>query len=177
MRVILLALLMLPLGACNQRQPPAEVYRSAWHRMVVTLHLEPIFGSPCFVKEKTQFGDTYAFIGEDKCYRLNPPERIDGIWHYEFEGSQLLTSAEFAKGDLWSHDHTWLEPSMHLPDGLCDKDGPCDGDFHVVFIGRRSQYPGRYGHLGGSRNLVLMDRLISIERMPAAKTTESAAPR
>lgn len=35
--------------------------------------------------------------------------------------------------------------------------------FRVEFIGRRTVYPGTYGHLGGYDHYIIADRVISIE--------------
>ncbi len=36
----------------------------------------------------------------------------------------------------------------------------------IEFIGRKTQYPGNYGHMGVSANLIIVDQLISAKGQP-----------
>jgi hypothetical protein len=167
MRMLLLASLLILSGcSLSSRDPAPESYRSAWDRFVVGWRLEGIFGYACTREEIHSGVKVLAAIPSEQCYRFNPPERIEGVWIDEFEGVRLLTNAQYDAGIRYiEDDSTWLEvkPADQRPGT-----GPPDYTprvFRIVFIGRRSTYPGEYGHFGMSRHLVLLDRMISIEEI------------
>jgi hypothetical protein len=178
MRNLLVATVLL-LTACSPRPgaPDPESYQRIRDRMIVRFHLEPLAGYPCSYPTKVEGITVMATLDDDQCYRFNPPERIDGIWINEFENSALLTPTQFAKFNTPEGTiDGWLDIRTALPSRLRDSHGRYDGNFHIVFIGRRSAYPGHFGHMGMAPNLVLVDKLISIERLPESKPTESPAP-
>lgn len=162
--LLLLSLLILP-GCSSDRPTPAAAYAKWTDRLIVSLGLEYSVGTSCW--EKVGEGDESGvrFIGEEKCFRFDPPERIKGVWMREYEGSSLLTQAQYDAGLRFIRDDdTWLEPFAADRPPVDEKDVRA---YRVEFIGRRSSYPGAYGHMGGSRHIVLLDRMISIEEIKA----------
>lgn len=158
---------MLILTGCSTQSndPSPQRYRSGWNRFAAQLGVEGVFGA-CMKKGTYKGHETLESIPDEQCYRFNPPERIEGVWIDEFEGVRLLTTAQYDAGirDV-EDDSTWLDvkPADQRPGT-----GPPDYTprvFRIVFIGRRSTYPGEYGHGGMSRHLVLLDRMISIEEI------------
>ncbi len=168
-RALLVTLLILTACSPGRRHTPGAAYRDPANRVLVDLGLDGVFGPPaCYRKEGFGKSSILGFIGDDQCYRFKAPERIEGIWHDEFEGSLLLTPEERAKG-VWieGQRRRWLDWKIHAPGEACRWREGCD--YRIVFIGRRTLVDGAYGHLGGSQELVLLDRLISIEPWPLAK--------
>ena len=130
--------------------------------MIAALHLEWLFGWPCTVEELDGSSKVITSVPPDQCYRFDPPERIQGVWMNAFEGSELLTTEEFATGVRYKeNDATWLAMGDKFS-GRYDKKN-FGRAFKVVFVGRRASFPGAYGHMGMSRHLVLVDQLISLK--------------
>ena len=55
-------------------------------------------------------------------------------------------------------EHIWLDFNKNQP--LFD-----DGDFEIDFIGRRTMYQGYYGHMGGSGQSIIVDRIIAMREV------------
>ena len=96
-----------------------------------------------------------------KCDRMTPERHWTGLWRNDFEGSVFCAAP--AKQCVETPDATWLDFSISLPPqwkGLSP-----GGLYAVDFIGRATVYPGHYGHVGGFRQEVVMDRLISMREI------------
>lgn len=166
-RALLSALFILSTSACSDRSSIAAPYKNTWDRFIIQLGFG--FGyQPCYRNEKTRYGDVLGFIGNEQCYRFNPPVRMRGIWLDEFEGSEFLPNATKAPaGWPYSRDAIWLDFTRHeslLANGNGERRA-----FAIEFIGRRATFPGSYGHLGGSRHLVIVDKLLSANPVPVLK--------
>jgi len=102
---------------------------------------------------------------------------LQGIWQDEFEGSAFFEgalTAESVKREIERRSKLnyntnewldWLGPATGLPAAKSSNSRM----IRIDFIGRRTAYPGRYGHFGMSRTLVLVDRVISAEVIYEAK--------
>lgn len=158
-RVLLAMLLLTSICACSDRSSIAASYKSPLDRAVVQLGFG--FGyKPCYRKEETPYGDVFGFIGDEECYRFDPPVRMRGIWLDEFEGSEFLPGATEAPAEWhYSHEAIWL--GFARPEPLLARENGEPRAFAVEFIGRRATYPGRYGHMGGSRHMVIVKKLLS----------------
>ena len=78
-RARLSTLLLLSLCACSDRASIAVPYKNPWDRAVVQLGFG--FGYvPCYRREETPYGDVFAFIGDEACFRFDPPMRMRGVW-------------------------------------------------------------------------------------------------
>lgn len=167
-RALLLTPVLILAGCSSERHGTSpERYLSSWDRFVARSGLEGVLGYPCARKETDDHGTVLTRIPDDQCYRFNAPERVEGVWIDEFEGQRLLSQAQFDAGiRRVEGDETWLEVEWadYPPRPENDVEG-APRTFRIVFIGRRSTYPGAYGHLGGSRHLVLVDRIISLEEI------------
>lgn len=165
-RVLLTLLLLLGLCACSDRSSLAAPYKNPWDRIAIQIGYAGWVYTPCYRKESDAYGDVQVFIGSQKCFHFNPPERMRGIWLDEFEGSAFLPDVT-ASPVVWhySPDAIWLEftqPEPLLADG--------QKAYAVEFVGRRATYPGHYGHLGMSRHLILVDELLSASPVPPPET-------
>lgn len=102
--------------------------------------------------------------GMDQCFRFGASKHWQGLWYSGFEDSEFCDEPA-AKcpnvGTDVSLDFGSAEPKeARFPPG---------GLYAVEFIGRASLYPGTFGHMGMSKNEVLVDRLISIRTVRAPK--------
>ena len=110
-------------------------------------------------------GDDACRPGYD-CADLAPAERMRGVWVTGFERSAFVPNATAAPayGDP-APDRIWLDfadgspPDPALRAEL-DKMGTTAA-VALEFIGRRSRGPGNFGHMGGAREMVRVERIIS----------------
>jgi len=113
-----------------------------------------LFGQPCLRGETDRLPD-------DQCYRMAPPERMRGIWIDEFEGSRFLPGLTAAPAADPAGPRIWLDMDAHPVPALPAERRRPGGVYLVDFIGRRTLYPGHYGHMGMSEQEVVVQRLIS----------------
>jgi len=167
-RALLSAFLLLGVCGCSDRSSIAAPYKSPWDRFIVQLGFG--FGyTPCYRNEKSPYGDALAFVGNEQCFRFNPPERMHGVWLDEFEGSEFLPDAKSAPAQSrYSPNAIWLDFTRHEP--LLTRGNGEPRAFAIEFVGRRATYPGSYGHMGGTRHLVIVNRLLSAKPLPPPKS-------
>ena len=164
--------LLMSIVACSDRSSIAASYKNPWDRVVVQLGFG--FGyEPCYRKEETTYGDVLEFIGNEACFRFDPPERMRGVWLDEFEGSEFLPNATEAPanrptGAGHSRNAIWLDFTRHEP-LLADRHDARRA-FAIEFVGRRATFPGRYGHMGGSPDLVIVKELLSATLIPPPRS-------
>jgi hypothetical protein len=154
-------LLLLSLCACSDRSSLAAPYKNPWDRVAIKLGYAFWVYQPCFRKEHTPYGDTQGFIGSEKCYRFNRPERMRGVWLNEGEDAEFLPDATVSPlVRTYSPDATSLEfrPENFLTGG--------HQAYTIEFVGRRATYPGHYGHMGMSRHLIIVDEVLSAKPVP-----------
>ena len=136
----------LALAACSQPQP-ADQNRQAG------------------VEQPPAAGNEACTAGFD-CADLLPAERMRGVWVTGFERSAFVPNATEppAYGDP-SPDRIWL---TFAPDSPPDPALRAELDkmrttaaVALEFIGRRSRGPGNFGHMGGAREMVRVERILS----------------
>lgn len=101
-------------------------------------------------------------------YVLGPPREITGIWHDGFEESYFYEGAKDLSSSTSDKD---------MPDIWLDTDGKIDlpnplrsANYRIAVIGREPtcgtrEPPFGYGHLGMSKRLIVVDRVISVVRI------------
>jgi hypothetical protein len=102
---------------------------------------------------------------EEECYKFDPPRRWTGLWLGGFETSRFCPEPTRECPDDAPGEMIWLEvgPTAHVP--AWDRKTAA-GMWRVDFIGRKSSFHGQYGHMGASNEEIIMDRLLSIKRVP-----------
>jgi hypothetical protein len=150
--VILLSFVLLASG-CSPRgatSPAAYLHFRDYFRA----SFGSVFGYPCTHLTREDGVDVYESTKPQDCYRFSAARRMRGVWIDEFEGSEFFEGATSRSAvSLKNNDQTWLELENHRPTGRA---------YFMDFIGRKTLVPGHYGHMGGSRNLVLINRVISV---------------
>lgn len=130
---------------------------------------------PCTYRIDT---NVMGSLPTDQCFRMEPPQRYRGIWIDEFEGQQFVpegqTVPDWPRGDVRSakgreaFDRAraatiWLDVD-HADVGHDWRNG--GRRMFVEFIGRKTAYPGSYGHMGMSGHELIIDRMISMRECP-----------
>jgi hypothetical protein len=85
-----------------------------------------------------------------------PRQRYRGVWINEFEGSRFYPGRSTVPTSR-DEAHIWLEVEHSSLAGLV----PDGRAFLLEIEGRRTMYPGPFGHLGGADHELIVDRVIS----------------
>jgi len=120
--------------------------------------------------EKIRWGGFEAAPEQlDQCFRLTKPRHWRGVLHYDLEESRFCVDAvERCPPPADRESVNWLSFSSKivLPETLLRRPSdPLRRDFAIEFIGRRTLYPGHYGHMGTYPNEIMVDRLISVREI------------
>jgi hypothetical protein len=162
-RTFAMLLVLIGLVGCSDRSSLAAPYKSAWDRTAIHLGLAGLVYQPCYRKERTAYGDVLAFVGYEECFRFNPPERMRGVWLNRGEDEEFLPYMTTSPaGCLQSLDDS-VSLAFTRNEPLLNGDAEA---YSVEFVGRRATYPGRYGHLGMSDCVILVDQLFSATPVP-----------
>jgi hypothetical protein len=98
----------------------------------------------------------------EDCFEMTPRQHWSGLWRADLEGSQFCADAPGKPATecvgQTSRPETWFEPRARY-----DADGSL---YHVEFIGRRTAQPGRFGSYGTFQHEMIVDRMISILKLP-----------
>jgi hypothetical protein len=158
------------LAGCNRGGVPLAAYKHPRDALAAALPLGIFDIHPCASLRK--INGEKVIVGHsvvDQCYKMSPPRRYRGIWLEEFEGSIFFEGARDmadVKREILrlekepAVNRVWLSWPGRAPSSLRTLSG------HprlvvIDFIGRRTAYPGRYGHMGVARSEILVDRTLS----------------
>ncbi len=112
----------------------------------------------------------------DQCYKMEEPRRYQGIWIDAFEGQRFIPTGTTppawptgdpnspgwrAQADRAQAAAIWLDVERVKLGHDFRKGGR---KMLIDFIGRKTMFPGSYGHLGMSGNEIIVDRIISIKK-------------
>jgi hypothetical protein len=114
-------------------------------------------------------GGSIDRLYDPDCFKMLPDQRWTGLWNTGWEwtnfcpdpAKQCPTSAE--------HGSIWMEFAKGAYGGL--RELP-DGVYRVDFVGRRTKVSGHFGHQGYYDHLMVVDRMISIGKIPGEKYTK-----
>ena len=102
----------------------------------------------------------------EDCYKFEGQRRWKGLLRTGFETSRFCPAPAGECSDEAPGEHVWL--AWKEGAGKSPYRGEAYGGLYAVdFIGRKTAYPGHYGHMGMSDQEIVGDRLISIKRIEA----------
>lgn len=124
----------------------------------------------------------------DQCYKMEAARRYRGVWVDEFEGQAFIPEGtkapEWPRGDPKSPE--WREQAdraiaatIWLDVGRTNIGHKWQRGGHrafIEFIGRKTMYPGNYGHMGMSGQEIVVDRVISLRECPETRDCGSKQP-
>lgn len=113
-----------------------------------------------------------------QCYKLERSRRFRGIWVDQFEGQAFIP--EGTKAPVWPTGDPrspkwrkqidraiaasiWLDVESANVGHKMQQGGR---RVLIEFVGRKTMYPGHYGHMGMSGHLIIVDRVISFRECP-----------
>lgn len=122
--------------------------------------------------------ETMGSLPTDQCYKMEAPRRYRGIWIDEFEGQAFIpegtTAPEWPRADPaspgWREQFDRAQAATIWLDVERAKLGHHRNGGRKMFIdfmGRKTMYPGQYGHMGLSGHEIIVDRVISLKVCPA----------
>lgn len=174
-KLAVIALLMI--GGCGQASPPTPVKHDAYyekHKPPLHAYLDPVDREiarsgrgtrerpfACSYLRTYDGVEVIEGVETDKCFQMEPPKRWKGLWNNEFEGSQFC-EAPATTCRYTTEGHVWLSADKSVLPGIEVGRG---GLYAIEFIGRRTKYPGMYGHMGGSRHELIVDRILAIKEI------------
>ncbi|NTS66771.1 hypothetical protein HRV97_16645 [Sphingomonas sp. HHU CXW] len=115
-----------------------------------------------------------------KCVKMTRPQRFRGIWADHFKAQAFISAGStpppWPNGKLppaeWRAQYDRARAATIWLD--VDRDKVPVG-WHraeqrpvIDFIGRKTRYPGHYGHLGMAGHEIVVDRILSLEKCPGA---------
>lgn len=175
-----IAVALLALSACDQRAAPLAAYRHPIDAAESILPLNLFGVYSCASRRKIDGVNILEGLPLDQCYKMQPARRFRGIWLDEFEGStffegfsdigkvkseiRLRMKKPAAYGE-------WLGWNENRKNPVLSSSG---GDARLVaidFVGRKTAYLGRYGHMGMSNSEIIVDRVISAQPIYRASTS------
>ena len=122
--------------------------------------------------------DAIGALPTDQCYKMDKPRRFRGVWIDEFEGQAFIpegTKAPEWPRHLYSRSPRWQEQFNRAQAATIWLDverakvkhefGAGGRKMVIDFVGRKTTYPGSYGHMGMSGNEIIVDRVISLKKV------------
>jgi hypothetical protein len=129
---------------------------------------------PCASRDAAQ---TIITRPTDQCYRMEPARRHRGVWVDAFEGQAFVPEGTTppqwpdcgARSPHCREQHEraqaariWIDVSRARLSPGYRRGGH---RWMIEFVGRKTLYPGSYGHMGMSGHEIIVDRLISLEEV------------
>jgi hypothetical protein len=131
-----------------------------------------VFGHPCEHTETQDGIEVFISTPIEDCYKFGPPIMLKGVWLREFEGSKFVKDAVHAplSWQYTGHD-TDLQPSSAAQKNLAWVGNiPERHAYRVTFVGR--EMLGGFRSRTGTSHVTIIDRMVSIEDIPAPSKTE-----
>jgi len=163
-RIIVFALIGCLLGCDGQRTKTKEE-KAADAEMQQVLEGNPGLKKECLEKERSGKLRFMGWADNPDCYDMLAPQRWSGLWNSGWEWTNFCPDPAKDCPNESDHDDVWLD----FAEGAYRGTELADGVYRIDFIGRRTKVPGYFGHLGQYDHLMVVDRVISIKRIPGEK--------
>lgn len=112
--------------------------------------------TPC-TREKTVDGYKVSeTLPTDQCVHMEPARVWRGQWLNQYEHTVFCATDAGQSECPEPKERTWLIGAI---------DGESGQRYRVSFVGRKTRYPGGYGHFGLYDSEIIVDRVISIEKI------------
>ena len=157
--VLAAALLFLAWAASSEALIAPRPLRQLWDAANRSVG-RPDPHTGCFIKQVERGATVFAFTGPRDCFHFGAPRVFSGIYIDEFEGQSFLEGQQppgpYRDQSVWiSFDEKSDKRAAPLLHGIAPTHV-----WQIRFIGRRTDRPGRYGHMGMSNSEVLVDRVL-----------------
>lgn len=160
--VFCVCLVALALSSCNHRKSAVsdadyEAFKASY----------PGITEQCL--DAVRYGGFAAWRPDDpNCFQMTQPQRWSGLWETGWEWTNFCPDPA-KECDWMSKRGTWLIFAKGAYGGPKLTD---DGVYHIDFVGRRTKVAGNFGHQASYDHLIVVDRLISIQKIAGQKYTK-----
>ena len=155
----------LALVGCEQRKPILSETE-----MKIIRRDNPGIAEHCL--QKVRYGGYGSmWDSNDQCFIMMPQQRWKGLWARGFELSRFCP----APAKSCSYDTPgaaiWLTIGGAVSVPSDGGDRPCGRawgnarTFAIDFLGRKTEKPGKYGHMGEALHEIIADRVIAISQI------------
>ncbi|PXW77967.1 hypothetical protein C7451_10372 [Blastomonas natatoria] len=113
---------------------------------------------PCTRKKTIDGYEVSELLPTDQCVHMEPAKVWRGEWVAQYEHTVFCPAdAEQTQCPI-PNDRIWLSGATS---------GEIGNRYLVSFVGRKTKYPGGYGHFGLYHSEIIVDRMISQELLSA----------
>jgi hypothetical protein len=105
---------------------------------------------------------THDYFDSPDCFEMLPDQRWSGLWSTNGEYSTFCpdgTKECVTNGGI----------TLRFTDRSAPRESLPLGEYHTEFIGRRTKVPGHHGQLNVYAHFIIVDRVISIQKIPGQK--------
>lgn len=161
-------------GCSDGNETPLSAYRRPADIFARAVPIVQLFGiRPCTTREVVGGEVRLVSTPAEQCYKMLPSRRYRGIWLDEFEGSRFFEAAPSAEAvkiivgrdRLRGPSGEWLSWAGRIDDKVLPRKSPNSRMMVLDFVGRRTAYPGSYGHFGMSKSYIVVDRLLTARQI------------
>lgn len=150
------------LAGCKYREPAMS---SADIQQFAASH--PGITQTCLDDVRWGRRDWGDVVDDSGCFEMLPAQRWRGLWETGWEWTNFCPDPA-TKCDWMSGHGTWLTFGSNAYHGPVLP----DGTYRIDFVGRRTKVPGYFGHQDEYDHLMVVDRVISIRKIPGEKYTK-----
>lgn len=154
MRMLLIAIISM-LGGCHFREP--AISDADFQELRAAL---PGMTERCL--NAIRYNGINAFRDDAECYRMQRQRLWVGVWNTGWEWTDFCPGATDSC-EIQQGDNYWLDydPEANVPKEVEP------GLYRIAFIGRRTEMPGFYGHMGMYKHMIFVDHIISMKLIEA----------
>ncbi len=116
------------------------------------------YDEPCTRKKIVDGYEASEQLPTDQCVQMEPARVWRGQWISQYEHTVFCPEQAGQKECPVPNERTWLSGAIG---------GEIGHRYFVSFVGRRTKYPGGYGHFGLYDSEIIVDRMISLEKLSA----------
>lgn len=116
------------------------------------------YDEPCTRKMTVDGYEENEQLPTDQCVYMEPAKVWRGHWINQYEHTVFCSADAEQNGCPVPNDRTWLSGAMG---------GEIGHRYRVSFVGRKTKYPGGYGHFGLFQSEIIVDRMISLKWLSA----------
>ena len=160
--VLCVCLFALTLSGCDHRKPAVsdadyQAFKASY----------PGATKQCL--DAYRYGGFNAWRPDDpNCFEMTPAQHWSGLWETGWEWTNFCPDPA-KECDWMSKRGTWL---IFAKDAYRGPKLTDDGVYRIDFVGRRTKVAGNFGHQASYDHLMVVDRLISIQKIPGQKYTK-----
>lgn len=114
-------------------------------------------------------GGPIVMLFDPDCYEMLPDQRWTGLWNTGWEWSNFCPDPATKCPTPSERGGIWMEFGKSASTRLS---GLPDGVYRIDFVGRRTKVAGHFGHQDAYDHLIIVDRVVSIMRIPGEKYTK-----